>query len=672
MDHYIGKLLDNRYEILEVIGTGGMARVYRARCHRLNRLVAIKILREDLAQDAEFRRRFHDESQAIAMLSHPNIVAVYDVSRSSDLEYIVMELIDGITLKQYMNKKGGKLNWREALHFITQIVKALGHAHSRGIIHRDIKPQNVMVLRDGSVKVSDFGIARVASGGHSTLTQEALGSVHYISPEQARGSYIDTRSDLYSAGVVLYEMITGRLPFEGDTPVSVAIQHINSIPLSPRELDPSIPDALESITMKAMSPDPDTRYLSADEMLADLEEFRKNPNINFDYNLHELPLEEHDEDRTQVRPIPAPRREVRDYDRGHSRSSGQRGRPQRRYEDDEDEDDRRRGPVWPIVLSVLAILLFVGAVFYFLWNTILSSMVKPPETYLVPNVVGTIYEETVNNTELLDRFTLVLGPAEENEAPAGTILRQDPVADSEVGAAVTEITVTVSAGTKVVYMPDLTDMEYREAFLAIQNAELTYDSNELSYEHDDEVEKNHIISFLPLPDTPMAPGSKVQLVISLGPEDKPFPMPSFVDMTEEVAKTQITRMGLEVGSIKKAYSDTVAEGIVMDQSPAATEEVKEGDKVTLTVSQGPDPATQEPPEPPKPETVSRTVEIPLPASGEVVNLQVMMDGKTVHNEDYDSAMKSYVPINVSAPAGLRIPVIYFWDGVQSGSITVEF
>ncbi len=266
MDQYIGKLLDNRYEILEIIGTGGMARVYKARCHRLNRLVAIKILREDLAQDAEFRRRFHDESQAVAMLSHPNIVAVYDVSRSSDLEYIVMELIDGITLKQYMQKKGNKLNWREALHFITQIVKALGHAHSRGIIHRDIKPHNIMVLRDGSVKVADFGIARVASGGHSTLTQEALGSVHYISPEQARGSHIDARSDLYSAGVVLYEMITGRLPFEGDTPVSVAIQHINSIPLSPRELDPTIPPSpdytipkLTGYTYEEVLQDPELR-----------------------------------------------------------------------------------------------------------------------------------------------------------------------------------------------------------------------------------------------------------------------------------------------------------------------------------------------------------------------------------------------------------------------------
>lgn len=206
MDKYIGKLLDNRYEILEVIGTGGMAVVYKARCHRLNRLVAIKILKEDTTQDEELRRRFHAESQAVAMLSHPNIVSVFDVSRSSDADYIVMELIDGLTLKQYMQQKG-VLNWREALHFAIQIAKALEHAHSRGIVHRDIKPHNIMVLKDGSVKVADFGIARITSSSN-TLTREALGSVHYISPEQAKGGRVDERTDIYSLGVVLYEMLT--------------------------------------------------------------------------------------------------------------------------------------------------------------------------------------------------------------------------------------------------------------------------------------------------------------------------------------------------------------------------------------------------------------------------------------------------------------------------------
>ena len=281
MDNYIGRLLDDRYEILEMIGSGGMAVVYKARCNRLNRLVAIKILKEELSKDEEFRRRFHAESQAVAMMSHPNIVSVYDVSHSENVDYIVMELIDGITLKQYMEQKQ-VLNWREALHFATQIAKALEHAHSRGIIHRDIKPHNIMVLKDGSVKVADFGIAQMASA-QSTLTREALGSVHYISPEQAKGAHVDARTDLYSLGVVMYEMLTGRPPFDGDTPVSVAIQHINAKAIPPRQLNPSIPVGLEQITMHAMTADRDKRYSSATEMLEDLEKFRRDPNMTFDF-----------------------------------------------------------------------------------------------------------------------------------------------------------------------------------------------------------------------------------------------------------------------------------------------------------------------------------------------------------------------------------------------------
>lgn len=282
MDEYIGKMLDDRYEILDVLGVGGMAVVYKAKCHRLNRLVAVKMLKPELAEDEEIRSRFHDESQAVAMMSHPNIVNVYDVNQTEGIEYIVMELIEGITLKQYMKKRGTALNWREALHFSTQIFQALKHAHSRGIVHRDIKPQNIMVLRDGSVKVADFGIARI-SDSQRTMTSETLGSVHYISPEQAKGSDIDGRSDLYSAGVVLYEMLTGRLPYEGDSAISVALQHINSIPLSPRELVEDIPVGMEQITMKCMAPNRDLRYNNAEEVLADLEAFRKNPDIVFPY-----------------------------------------------------------------------------------------------------------------------------------------------------------------------------------------------------------------------------------------------------------------------------------------------------------------------------------------------------------------------------------------------------
>ena len=280
-DKYIGRLLDGRYEILEPIGFGGMAVVYKARCHRLNRLVAVKILKDELSKDEEFRNRFHAESRAVAMLSHPNIMSVYDVSTHDEADYIVMELIDGITLKQYMEKKG-TLNWKETLHFAMQIAKALEHAHGRGIVHRDIKPHNVMVLKNGSVKVTDFGIARLMSQSN-TLTKEALGSVHYISPEQAKGGRVDNRSDLYSLGVVMYEMITGRAPYDGDSPVAVAIQHINGGAAMPSTLNPNIPGGLEQIIMKCMQTDPDQRYNSATALLYDLEKLRQTPDMLFPF-----------------------------------------------------------------------------------------------------------------------------------------------------------------------------------------------------------------------------------------------------------------------------------------------------------------------------------------------------------------------------------------------------
>jgi len=677
MDHYIGKLLDNRYEILEVVGTGGMARVYKARDHRLNRLVAIKILREDLAQDAEFRRRFHDESQAVAMLSHPNIVAIYDVSRSSELEYIVMELIDGITLKQYMHRKGAPLNWREALHFIIQITKALGHAHSRGIIHRDIKPHNVMVLRDGSVKVADFGIARVSSGGHSTLTQEALGSVHYISPEQARGSHIDARSDLYSAGVVLYEMITGRLPFEGDNPVSVAIQHINAIPLSPRELDPSIPEALEAITMKAMAPDPDDRYLSADEMLTDLEEFRKNPDINFDYHTPAFdPEEELDEDRTQIRPVPPSqdreRRERRERREDH-RDSRRPARDRRSGRYDDEDDDRRGGFPWAAVIAVLAVLAFLVVAVYVLFQTVLSGF-APPESFPVPDLTGKIYEEIVDDTELLGRFTVKLGETVADDAPVGTILRQDPAEKSQVTAAVTEITVTVSGGLELTPVPDVKGMEYRQAFLDLNSAGLKYT---YTMENHAEVPADHVISTNPLAGTPVAPGSEVTMVISLGPEVKPVTLPSFLDQPLEKAKTDIEMMKLVLGETALEYSDTVPEGVVLRQYPDAATEVPEGTTVNLWVSQGPDPAATKPQEPDNPppvpsSQVTKYIDIPLPASETQVELMVMMNGDVVWKKTYDPTMDISASVPVSAPSGTGKTITWYFNGNMGGSLEIVF
>ena len=675
MDQYIGKLLDNRYEIMEQIGMGGMARVFRALDHRLNRQVAVKILREDLAEDAELRRRFHEESQAVAMLSHPNIVAVYDVSRSSDVEYIVMELIDGITLKQYMQKKGNKLNWREALHFITQIVKALGHAHSRGIIHRDIKPHNIMVLRDGSVKVADFGIARVASGGHSTLTQEALGSVHYISPEQARGSHIDARSDLYSAGVVLYEMITGRLPFEGDTPVSVAIQHINSIPLSPREIDPAIPEALEAITMKAMAPDPDNRYLSADDMLADLEEFRKNPNINFDYNVSGFQDDEDDVDKTQVLPTAASisrvGSRVREPERVQNRSrSNPPPRRREREEDEEEYDDGPRRPNWPIIGAVAAILVFVVALLYIMFSTAFSgSLGAQTQNIRVPSVTGHLFSEAQANTELLNGFTLVQGETVESDQPAGTILQQSPNANDFVSGDDMTITVTVSSGeAEEVLMPPLEGKTLAQALSALQvdldlGLSVDYDSRS---EYHDTIPEGCVISTIPEEGTVLSEGQQVILVMSLGKEETPMVMPNLIGMDEETAKKTITDMGLVVGQVQPSPSDEQEAGKVWYQSVAVNASVTEGTTVDIFVSTGPSGGSG------SGDTVTKTFTLTLPTNlGEDLHVEVVdSQEQTVFSGDYNTNLDTAAEIPVSG-SGVQTYTIYI-NGHSYTQQTVDF
>lgn len=675
MDQYIGKLLDNRYEIMEQIGMGGMARVFRALDHRLNRQVAVKILREDLAEDAELRRRFHEESQAVAMLSHPNIVAVYDVSRSSDVEYIVMELIDGITLKQYMQKKGNKLNWREALHFITQIVKALGHAHSRGIIHRDIKPHNIMVLRDGSVKVADFGIARVASGGHSTLTQEALGSVHYISPEQARGSHIDARSDLYSAGVVLYEMITGRLPFEGDTPVSVAIQHINSIPLSPREIDPAIPEALEAITMKAMAPDPDNRYLSADDMLADLEEFRKNPNINFDYNVSGFQDDEDDVDKTQVLPTAASisrvGSRVREPERVQNRSrSNPPPRRREREEDEEEYDDGPRRPNWPIIGAVAAILVFVAALLYIMFSTAFSgSLGAQTQNIRVPSVTGQLFSEAQANTELLNGFTLVQGETVESDKPAGTILQQSPNANDFVSGDDMTITVTVSSGeAEEVLMPPLEGKTLAQALSALQvdldlGLSVDYDSRS---EYHDTIPEGCVISTIPEEGTVLSEGQQVILVMSLGKEETPMVMPNLIGMDEETAKKTITDMGLVVGQVQPSPSDEQEAGKVWYQSVAVNASVTEGTTVDIFVSTGPSGGSG------SGDTVTKTFTLTLPTNlGEDLHIEVVdSQEQTVFSGDYNTNLDTAAEIPVSG-SGVQTYTIYI-NGHSYTQQTVDF
>lgn len=705
MDRYIGKLLDNRYEILERIGTGGMAEVYKARCHRLNRLVAIKILKEELAQDEEFRRRFHDESQAVAMLSHPNIMAVYDVSKSGDMDYIVMELLDGITLKQYMQRKGGKLSWKESLHFIIQIMKALSHAHSRGIIHRDIKPHNIMVLRDGSIKVADFGIARLTSASQNTMTQEALGSVHYISPEQARGSHIDARSDIYSAGVVLYEMLTGRLPYEGDSPVAVAIQHINSIPLSPRELEPDIPEALEAITLKAMASDVNKRYISADAMLTDLEEFRKNPNINFDFRPEDMRFSDGEDEPTQIIGANTPsamtggRRMVRpaaDEDatqriprpRSGESSGGRRTPPPRpeerrtapsrkdeyEYEEAADEPSSR----WPIIAAVGAILIFLIGISVFLLS-IFGNAFPKTEDITIPSVLGYTLEQARALDAVKDGgFTIVEeGDRVESTYPPDQIAVQTPDAGKTLRATeenkVIKVQLSKGGGEEAPQMPDLIEKEQ-----GLAKTELETSFRELGLkivtetEPSEEIESGYVIRTDPKSGAELTEGQTVTLYVSAGRETQEITVPPLVGLNWYDERVQESVKGLNV-TVEEQYSDTVKKGYVIDQSIRSSLEVQEGASLTVIISKGkepePEPTPTQTPSPtpseaPADPQVSKDIIIVLPQNGgETVEVLVMLEDVTIFHQEVPVSQEQ-VSVRVSGSSD-DLLYIYFDGSLQT-------
>lgn len=583
MDQYIGKMLDNRYEILERIGTGGMAIVYKAKCHRLNRLVAIKILKSDLAQNEEFRRRFNAESQAVAQLSHPNIVSVYDVSRGGDMEYIVMELIDGITLKQYMEKRG-QLNWRESLHFITQIMRGLSHAHSRGIIHRDIKPQNIMVLRDGSVKVADFGIACLADSAQ-TLTQEALGSVHYISPEQARGDRPDARSDIYSSGVVLYEMLTGRLPFEGESAVSVAIQHLSSIPLAPREINPDIPEQLELICMKAMAPDLEHRYQSADAMIADLEAFRKNPEVEMKFDLSDLRPEENDEPTRTIRTMPSHMVTIPVH-------QSERNYPHR--ERDEDEEPRRAGSGKRGVL-VGAVTVAAVAVVIVLFKTILGSFAPAVvDQYQVPDLYNMTIEEAENDPRIEGVFEIQKAGSEFSaDVPEGHILRQDPKKEETRKGSQLVIQVWVSAGEETGEVPDLENKSEQDARILLEklnkeyNLELTVEAPEELKQFSEEITEGYVIKTEPAQGEILKKGDTVKLILSKGPDIKPVTVLPFVGMSIDSVLSQLEsyKLTCDAADVEVVDSDKPG-GTIVWQSPASGETVPEWTTIKFRVSAG--------------------------------------------------------------------------------------
>ena len=552
-DKYIGKMLDDRYEILEVIGEGGMAIVYRALDHRLNRDVAVKIMRDEMAADEEFRRRFCTESHAVAMLSHPNIVAVYDVSHNDNVEYIVMELVDGITLKQYIERKG-VVAWKEVVHFTKQISKALAHAHERGIIHRDIKPQNIMLLRDGTIKVGDFGIAALENEVYEN-NGEAIGSIHYIAPEQARGECPDARSDIYSLGVMMYEMLTGGLPFTGNTLGEIAVQHMNAKPVPPHEKNPEIPLELERITLKAMSAELSERYQSANELLSDLEAFIHTP-VTIDG-------ESADYENPDVKPV---------------RSSTELSRERYRLR-------RRRSGVVSFMSGTFGLLVLAGALFAFLWNFWLKDVFSPAERIALPNFEGSNYESIINNTELSSMYKFNVIYISDDSVEPGIVISQSPAAGRSmmVTPSGIEVDLTVNAGVSLTSVPDVLNTDYRDAMRNLRAAGFNV---EIENAASDSYTKDYVIATSPVAGEQLSSGSTVYITVSAGPEIQYVSMPNLVGSTEDSAISRIESSNLSYGGSDRVVSDYEA-GTVIDQSISSSESVAEHTKVYLTVSSGP-------------------------------------------------------------------------------------
>ena len=581
---YLGMMLDNRYEIQQVIGKGGMAYVFKARCNLLNRYVAIKMLREDMAHDEGFRDNFKKEAQAVAMLSHPNIVSIHDVSRTPDMDYIVMELIEGVTLKIYMKTKGA-LSCKESVHFTTQIAKALSHAHSKGIVHRDIKPQNIMIAMDGAVKVADFGIAYLENANAVDTT--AVGSVHYISPEQAKGQNVDARSDIYSLGVVMYEMLTGSLPFTGDNAEAVALQHVSAVPKGLREINPDIPAELEAITLKAMNADINERYQSVDELLDDLNEYRLS-NTSSIPAVKAAPAAEKADDEEIVVVKPQIPKNVAPL-----RRSGELSRESYARR-------RRRANTVSMLLGIFIVLAFALLIFVSLWNYWLKDLFSDPQRVNIPNFVGDQYEEVINDKGFQDVFSFTITYDVDSESDEGEIISQTPAAGRSImlEEGGVEVELVVSTGVQMLKVPDVVNKEYREAVLEVQKLGFTPD---LIYELSTEITEDYVISTSPEAGDTLPVGSTVYITISMGPDAKTLQMPNLVGLTQYGAVSKIESCNLTMGPVSYSDDDMPAGTVIWQSIPAYTT-VNEHDKVYILVSNGP----KEEPEEPEEDTSAET------------------------------------------------------------------
>lgn len=581
MDKYIGKRLDGRYEIHELLGVGGMAYVYKAYDNIEKRWVAIKILKEELAGNSDFLRRFRNESKAIAVLSHPNIVKVYDVSFGDRIQYIVMEYIDGITLKQYIEQQG-EIKWREALYFTVQILRALQHAHEKGIIHRDIKPQNIMLLEDGTIKVTDFGIARFSQAETQTMTDKAIGSVHYIAPEQARGGYINDKADIYSVGVMLYEMLTGQLPFVADNAVSVAIMQMQAEPTPPSRINPSIPKGLEEITMHAMEKNPAQRFPSAADMLEDVERFRRNPEIVFRYG-------------EQV-------------DRAYAGTSAdiygnvqQNAAPQKYNDNYEYEEEYVRSQnsnrASKIIVGIVAAVVFVAVIVgigylvkgkransgsgFLSFLPGFSTSSTTSDEIVLPNFVGKIYASDIEgNSEYADlTFEITYGNVPSKQP--GEVLRQTPAAGMTVKKGKT-VSLTVNGEAEQVVVEDVKGYKQQDAYDALKALNL---SPKIQAVADDDTAVGYVVKTDPAAGSTVSTGTTVTIYVSSGPSKESAVIPNIVGYQYSAAKEELEAAGFVVTAEYDDESDK-DENTVLSVSPDEGEKAKKGSVVTVTVSSG--------------------------------------------------------------------------------------